>query len=242
MENNYNIKHVAIIMDGNGRWAQQSGHQRTFGHKHGVEAVHSVVEGAGEMQIPYLTLYAFSTENWNRPKEEVDTLMRLFSKAVADETDNLMANNVRVLTIGRVEDLPQESRDDLNYLINTTANNTGLTLVLALSYSGRSELVDAAKRISRKVAAGELDPDKIDENTIHQNLYNPEIPDVDLLIRTGGDIRVSNFLLWEIAYAELFFTPILWPDFRKENLKEIVEQFTTRERRFGKTGEQVRAH
>jgi undecaprenyl diphosphate synthase len=242
MDNKYNIKHVAIIMDGNGRWAQQSGQQRTFGHKHGVEAVHSVVEGAGEMQIPFLTLYAFSTENWNRPKEEVDTLMRLFSKAVADETDNLMANNVRVLTIGRIGDLPQESRDDLNRLIATTANNTGLTLVLALSYSGRAELVDAAKQIARKAADGQLKPEEIDTDTLRQHLYHPEIPDVDLMIRTGGEVRVSNFLLWEIAYAELYFSPILWPDFRKENLKEILDQFASRERRFGKTGEQVRSH
>ncbi len=242
MKNKYNINHVAIIMDGNGRWAQQRGHKRTFGHEHGVEAVHSVVEGAGEMYIPYLTLYAFSTENWNRPKEEIDVLMRLISKAIADELDNLMANNVRVLTTGRIEELPRESREDLERVIETTRNNTGLTLVIALSYSGRSELVDTAKKIAKQAADGLLNPDDISESTIQNNLYHPEIPDVDLMIRTGGDLRVSNFLLWEIAYAELFFSPILWPDFRKEHLREILEQFTSRERRFGKTGEQVRAH
>ena len=238
----HKIKHIAIIMDGNGRWAQQQGHERTFGHRHGVEAVHSVVEGAGEIGIPFLTLYAFSTENWNRPKEEVDLLMTLISKAVADELDNLMANNVRVLTTGRFDDLPQQSRKDLQRIMEATENNTGLTLLLALSYSGRAELIDTARQIARKAASGELDPESVDENTVRQNLYHPEVPDVDLLIRTGGDLRVSNFLLWQIAYAELFFTPILWPDFRKEHLCEIVEQFGTRERRFGKTGEQVRSH
>jgi undecaprenyl diphosphate synthase len=242
MDNKYNIKHIAIIMDGNGRWAQQRGHQRTFGHNHGVEAVHSVVEGAGEMGIPYLTLYAFSTENWNRPKEEIDMLMKLLSKAIADEVDDLMKNNVRVLTTGRIEDLPQVCQDDLQGIVDTTSKNTGLTLLLALSYSGRSELIDTTKKIARKAMNGELDLDTINEETIHQHLYHPEVPDVDIMIRTGGDVRISNFLLWEIAYAELFFSPILWPDFRKEHLQEIVEQFATRERRFGKTGDQVRSH
>ena len=242
MKNQYNIKHVAIIMDGNGRWAQQHGHERSFGHEQGVEAVRSVTEGATEMGIPYLTLYTFSTENWNRPKEEVDMLMRLLVRVITKEVETFMKNGVRLLTTGRIENLPEDCQQSMREAEEITANNTNTTLILALSYSGRSELVDTAKQIARKAAKGELNPENIDENTIQQNLYHPEIPDVDLMIRTGGDIRVSNFLLWEIAYAELFFTPMLWPDFRKEHLREILEQFSTRERRFGKTGEQVRAH
>ena len=242
MDNNHNIKHVAIIMDGNGRWAQQHGHERSFGHEQGVEAVRSVTEGATEMGIPYLTLYTFSTENWNRPKEEVDMLMRLLTRVIAKEVDTFMKNGVRLLTTGRLDTLPEDCQKSMRDAEEITANNKNTTLVLALSYSGRSELVDSAKQIARKVANGQLNPDDIDENTIQQNLYHPEIPDVDLLIRTGGDLRISNFLLWEIAYAELFFSPIMWPDFRKDHLREILDQFTHRERRFGKTGEQVRAH
>ncbi|MBO7629757.1 MAG: di-trans,poly-cis-decaprenylcistransferase [Bacteroidales bacterium] len=242
MKNQYNIKHVAIIMDGNGRWAQQHGHERSFGHEQGVEAVRSVTEGATEMGIPYLTLYTFSTENWNRPKEEVDMLMRLLVRVITKEVETFMKNGVRLLTTGRLENLPEDCRKSMREAEEITANNTNTTLILALSYSGRSELVDTAKQIARKAAKGELNPEDIDENTIQQHLYHPEIPDVDLMIRTGGDIRISNFLLWEVAYAELFFTPMLWPDFRKDHLREILEQFSTRERRFGKTGEQVRAH
>jgi len=242
MSNDHKIKHVAIIMDGNGRWAQQHGHERTFGHEQGVEAVRSVTEGATEMGIPYLTLYTFSTENWNRPKEEVDMLMRLLTRVIAKEVDTFMKNGVRLLTTGRLDTLPEDCQKSMREAEELTANNKNTTLILALSYSGRSELVDTAKQIARKAANGQLNPDDIDENTIQQHLYHPEIPDVDLLIRTGGDLRISNFLLWEIAYAELFFSPIMWPDFRKEHLREILEQFTHRERRFGKTGEQVRAH
>jgi undecaprenyl diphosphate synthase len=242
MKNQYNIKHVAIIMDGNGRWAQQHGHERSFGHEQGVEAVRSVTEGATEMGIPYLTLYTFSTENWNRPKEEVDMLMRLLVRVITKEVETFMKNGVRLLTTGRLENLPEDCQKSMREAEEITANNTNTTLILALSYSGRSELVDTAKHIARKAANGELNPEDIDENTIQQHLYHPEIPDVDLLIRTGGDLRVSNFLLWEIAYAELFFSPLMWPDFRKDHLREILEQFSTRERRFGKTGEQVRAH
>ena len=242
MDNNHNIRHVAIIMDGNGRWAQQHGHERTFGHEQGVEAVRSVTEGATEMGIPYLTLYTFSTENWNRPKEEVDLLMRLVTRTITKEVDTFMKNGVRLLTTGRLDTLPEDCQKSMRDAEELTTNNKNTTLILALSYSGRSELVDTAKQIARKVANGQLNPDDIDENTIQQNLYHPEIPDVDLLIRTGGDLRISNFLLWEIAYAELFFSPIMWPDFRKDHLREILDQFTHRERRFGKTGEQVRAH
>lgn len=242
MENIYNINHVAIIMDGNGRWAQQHGHDRSFGHEQGVEAVRKVLEFSKNNGIPYLTLYAFSTENWNRPKEEVDLLMRLVTRTITREVDTFMKNGVRLLTTGRMEDLPEDCRKSMNDAAEITANNKNTTVIFALSYSGRSELVDTTKKIAREVAAGRLNPEDIDNNTIQQHLYRPEIPDVDLLIRTGGDMRISNFLLWETAYAELFFSPVMWPDFREEHMKEILEQYTHRERRFGKTGEQVRAH
>ncbi len=233
------LKHIAIIMDGNGRWAQRQGKDRSFGHKQGIESVRNVVEGASQKQIPFLTLYAFSTENWNRPEEEIDLLMQLLASAIVNEVPTLMKNNVRLKTSGRIDTLPVDCQNSLQKAVVQTSTNTGLTLVLALSYSGRSELVDAAKKISEKVKFGTLNPDDISEETFSQNLYNPDVPDVDLMIRTGGDTRISNFLLWQIAYSELFFTPIMWPDFKKENLFDIIELFYTRERRFGKTGEQV---
>ena len=242
MDNDKKIKHIAIIMDGNGRWAQQHGHERFFGHEHGVETVRRVVEETTALGIHYLTLNTFSTENWNRPKEEVDMLMRLLTSAIAKEVDDLHANGVRLLTTGRLQNLPEDCQKSLRAAMDKTAGNTRLTLILALSYSGRAEITDMAKAIAREAVAGQLNPDTIDETTIQQHLYNPEIPDVDLMIRTGGDLRISNFLLWQVAYAELFFTPVLWPDFSKEDLREIVAQFGSRERRFGKTGEQVRAH
>ena len=242
MANQNNIKHVAIIMDGNGRWAQQRGHDRSFGHQNGIEAVRSVVEGTRELEIPYLTLYTFSTENWNRPKEEIDLLMRLLVKAIIDEVPELDKNGVRLLTTGRLETLTEECQEYLHKAMAQTAHNTDLNLVLALSYSGRSELVDTTRRIAQEAADGRINPAEVDEKTIQQHLYHPEIPDVDLMIRTGGDMRISNFLLWQIAYAELFFSPVMWPDFRKTHLKEIVGQFGSRERRFGQTGEQVRSH
>lgn len=236
------LNHIAIIMDGNGRWAQQQGKERAYGHKHGVEAVRSVVEGACEARVPYLTLYTFSTENWNRPKEEIETLMRLLTTAIANEVPMLMKNNIRLMTSGRVEMLPKDCQESLQKAVEQTAGNSRLTLVLAISYSGRSEIVDAVRKISEKVRTGEIKSDDINESTVSSHLYNPQIPDVDLMIRTGGDVRISNFLLWQIAYAELYFSPVMWPDFRKEHLHEIIEQFTKRERRFGKTGEQVRTH
>lgn len=242
MDNERNINHVAIIMDGNGRWAQQRGHERNFGHENGVEAVRSVVECARELSIPYLTLYTFSTENWNRPKEEINLLMHLLVKAIADEVPKLDENGVRLHVSGRIDTLPQECQTALQGALEQTAHNHHLNLILALSYSGRAELVDCTRNIAREVAAGKLDLNTISEQTIQKHLYHPEVPDVDLLIRTGGDMRISNFLLWQIAYAELFFSPVMWPDFRKTHMKEIVEQFLSRERRFGKTGEQVRAH
>jgi len=233
-------QHVAIIMDGNGRWAEQNGLDRIFGHKEGVEAVRSVVEGAGEIGIRYLTLYAFSTENWSRPKEEVDALMALLVHAIVAETDNLHKNNVSLRTIGDIASLPGEVQLNLAGAMDKTASNTGLRLVLALSYSGRWELVEAAKKL-----ADELKNDKIIKSSINEELigkYLPTfgLPDPELLIRTGGEFRVSNFLLWQIAYTELYFTQKLWPDYRKEDLFEAVNDFQKRERRFGKTSEQIR--
>lgn len=231
---------MAIIMDGNGRWAEQNGLDRIFGHKEGVEAVRSVVEGAGEIGIEYLTLYAFSTENWNRPKEEVNALMGLLVHAIVAETDNLHKNNVSLRTIGDIASLPLEVQRNLDGAIEKTAANTGLRLVLALSYSGRWELVEAVKKI-----ADELKNDKIVKSSINEELigkYLPTfgLPNPELLIRTGGEFRVSNFLLWQIAYTELYFTQKLWPDYRKEDLFEAVNDFQRRERRFGKTSEQIR--
>jgi len=233
-------KHVAIIMDGNGRWAEQHGLDRIFGHREGVEAVRSVVEGAGEMGIQYLTLYAFSTENWNRPKEEVDALMGLLVHAIVAETENLHKNNVSLRTIGDIASLPEQVQQKLAGAIAKTAENSGLRLVLALSYSGRWEMVEAVKRM-----ADELKNDKIVKSSINEELigkYLPTfgLPDPELLIRTGGEFRVSNFLLWQIAYTELYFTQKLWPDYRKEDLFEAVNDFQKRERRFGKTSEQIR--
>ena len=242
MDNNKKINHIAIIMDGNGRWAQQHGHERGFGHQNGVESVRSVVECARELGIPYLTLYTFSTENWNRPKEEIELLMHLLVKAIAEEVPKLDENGVRLHVSGRIDKLPKVCQEALQEALEQTAHNDKLNLILALSYSGRAELADAAQSIAQEAASGCLDPATVNEQTIHDHLYHPEFPDVDLLIRTGGDMRISNFLLWQIAYAELFFSPIMWPDFRKEHMREIVAQFGSRERRFGKTGEQVRAH
>ncbi len=235
-------KHVAVIMDGNGRWAQQHGHERSFGHKAGIEAVRSVIEGAAELGIRYLTLYTFSTENWNRPKEEVELLMGLLVQSVHNELESLMKNHVRLLVEGRVEDLPETCREAMQAAIDSTAGNDGLTVILALSYSGRVELARAAQSIARKVQAGQLSPEDVQPDTVTRHLYLPNVPDPDILIRTGGETRISNFLLWQLAYTELFFIPTMWPDFRKEHLREIVTQFQSRERRFGKTGEQVREH
>ena len=231
--------HVAIIMDGNGRWAQMDGHERTYGHQHALTAVREAIEGAGEQGIRYLTLYAFSTENWNRPKEEVDILMKLFIQAVHNELDELNRKNVRLLMTGRLEDLPDDCQEAMRHAMETTAHNTGLTVILAISYSGRSELTDMARKIAQQVSQGSLTPEEITPDTIRQNLYLPDVPDPDILIRTGGDIRISNFLLWEIAYSELFFLPVLWPDFRKKDLLEVLQEFQNRERRFGKTSAQI---
>lgn len=226
-------------MDGNGRWAIEHGKDRVFGHQNGVESVRSVIEGAGEFGVKYLTLYAFSTENWSRPKEEVDALMSLLVKSIKLELNNLMKNKVRLLSIGDLNSLPLECKEELLDAINTTQNNTGLTVVLALSYSSKWELTDALKKIAIQVKNGYLSPEQINEDTIQKNLNTSHIPDPDILLRTGREQRISNFLLWQIAYAELFFSPILWPDFRKEDLFHVIKEYNNRERRFGKTSEQL---
>jgi len=231
-------RHVAIIMDGNGRWAAQFGNERSFGHEHGVEAVRSVVEGAGEIGIDFLTLYAFSTENWSRPKEEVDALMGLLVHAISEETDELKRNNVRLKVIGDIKSLPRNVQDKLTWSIDKLNSSTGLTLVLALSYSSKWEIVEAVKRIAEEVKQGKLEPKEIDYDLMNRFLNTSEMPDPELLIRTSGECRISNFLLWQIAYTELYFTPKLWPDFRKEDLFEAIYDFQNRERRFGKTSQQ----
>lgn len=233
-------RHIAVVMDGNGRWAQQHGHERMYGHQNAIEAVRSTIEGAAELGIQYLTLYTFSTENWNRPKEEVEMLMTLLVQSIHNELEGLMKNQVRLMMTGRMEDLPEVCRQSMQDAIDQTAGNKGLTLVLALSYSGRAEIIDMVRKIARQTVAGELQLDEISEQTVQQNLYHGDVPDPDIMIRTGGDCRISNFLLWQLAYAEFFFVSKMWPDFRKQDLFEIVSAFQTRERRFGKTGEQVR--
>ena len=235
-------RHIAVIMDGNGRWAQQHGHERTYGHKAGVTAVRNIIEGAGELGVQYLTLYTFSTENWNRPKEEVDLLMGLLVKSIHDELDELMKKHVRILMMGRMEDLPESSRDAMQYAIDKTANNDGLTVILAISYSGRTELTHAVQAVAKESQNGTLVPEDITPETITRHLYLNNVPDPDILIRTGGECRISNFLLWQLAYTELFFLPVMWPDFNKEHLHKVICDFQNRERRFGKTGEQVREH
>lgn len=232
-------KHVAIIMDGNGRWAAQFGNERTFGHEHGVEAVRSVVEGAGEIGIEYLTLYAFSTENWTRPKEEVDALMGLLVQSISDETDELQKSNVRLRVIGDVKSLPLNVQEKLAWSIDKLDSCTGLTLVLALSYSSKWEIVEAVKRIAEQVKLGKLEPAEINYDMMDCFLNTSDMPDPELLIRTSGECRISNFLLWQIAYSELYFTPKLWPDFRKDDLFEAIYDYQSRERRFGKTSQQL---
>lgn len=233
--------HIAIIMDGNGRWAKLHGKDRFFGHQEGVVSVRKVVEAAGGLGIKYLTLYTFSTENWNRPREEVDALMDLMVTAIKRETPDLMAQNVRLLAIGNIGRLPEKTRENLEACIRETSNNTGLSLVLALSYSSRWEMTEAVKSIATAVKNGEYDADSINESFISDHLTTKGIPDPDLLIRTGGEFRISNFLMWQLSYSELYFTETYWPEFREENLYEAILDYQTRERRFGKTGEQVQS-
>lgn len=232
-------QHVAVIMDGNGRWAKKKGNQRIFGHKNGVAAVRETVEAAAEIGIKYLTLYAFSTENWNRPKAEVNALMHLLISSLNSEVETLTKNNVRLLTIGDTQSLPSNVAAQLNETIKLTSKNTGLSLVLALSYSGRWEIVRAFKDFGNKVKLGEINPDIIDEKAINNLLQSSFMPDPELLIRTSGEYRISNFLLWQIAYTELYFPDTLWPDFRKKDFFNAILDFQKRERRFGKTSEQL---
>ncbi len=231
--------HVAIIMDGNGRWAKQHGLQRMFGHKQGVQTVHEITTAAAEAGIRYLTLYAFSTENWNRPKEEVDALMALLVDTIRKETPTLMNNNVRLLTIGDLSRLPESTRIKFEECLQRTSSNTGLNLVLALSYSSRWEMTDAFRRIAEDACEGRILPGQIDEDTVSSYLTTKGMPDPDLLIRTSGEYRISNFLLWQLAYAELYFTDKLWPDFTVEDFYAAIVDYQHRERRFGKTSEQI---
>lgn len=232
-------EHIAIIMDGNGRWAKKHEQERFFGHQQGVEAVRRVIKAAAEVGVKYLTLYTFSTENWNRPKEEVDALMSLLVSAIRNEIASLKENQVRMKAIGDLESLPPLCYNEFQHLVEETANDTGLTVVLALSYSGRSELTHAAQKMAMEVKNGKLNPEEISAETVAQHLYDSSIPDPDILIRTGGEFRISNFLLWQTAYSEFFFLPIMWPDFQKEDLWQVILDYQGRERRFGKTSEQV---
>lgn len=232
-------KHIAIIMDGNGRWAEEKGQERLYGHFHGVESVRNIVEGCAELGIGYLTLYAFSTENWDRPVQEVEGLMALLVDTIRKEVPTLNKNNIRLHVIGDLQMLPEFARKELNEALEMTAANTGLNLVMALSYSSRWELVNAVKQIGLDVKSGKIAPETIDQDTLQQYLSTSQFPDPELMIRTSGEYRISNFLLYQLAYAELYFTNTRWPDFRKEHLYEAILDFQSRERRFGKTGEQI---
>ena len=232
-------KHVAIIMDGNGRWANLQGKNRVSGHQQGAKSVREVVEEAVKMEIEFLTLYAFSTDNWSRPKEEVSLLMKLLVNSLKKEFKRLIKNNIRLQSIGNMDGLPNPVKEELTYVIEKTKNNTGMVLTLALNYGGKEELTAAVKAIAFKVKNSIISPEKVDQSTIIEHLYTQNLPAVDLLIRTSGEERISNFLLWHIAYAELYFTKTLWPDFKKEDLKKALVDYTKRERRFGKTSEQL---
>ncbi len=232
-------KHIAIIMDGNGRWAKQREEKRTFGHHHGIKAVREVIEGAGEIGVGFITLYAFSTENWNRPKDEVDAIMLLMVNVISAEADDLNKNNVRLMAIGDLNALPEECVTVLNGAIEKTSKNTGLTVVLALNYSAKWEIIEAVKSIATKVKDQELMIDGITNELFDQHLSTNFMPDPDLMIRTSGEQRLSNYLLWQLAYSELYFTPILWPDFTKEHLFEAISYYQQKERRFGMTSEQL---
>lgn len=234
-------KHIAVIMDGNGRWAQKKGAMRIFGHKNAIKSVRETTESCAELGVKFLTLYAFSTENWSRPKIEVDALMELLVETIRKEVPTLMKNNVRLQTIGNTETLPNSCQRNLKKAITETKNNSGLTLILALSYSGRWEIVQAVKKIAEKVKEEKIEIGDIDIETFDNNLSTANIPDPELMIRTSGEMRISNFLLWQLAYTELYVTETLWPDFRKNNLYEAVLSYQERERRFGKTSEQMKS-
>jgi undecaprenyl diphosphate synthase len=231
--------HIAIIMDGNGRWAEEKGQDRLYGHFHGVESVRNIVEGCAELGIGYLTLYAFSTENWDRPAYEVTGLMELLVDTIRKEVETLNKNNIKLHVIGDMKMLPEYARQELNEALDLTSKNTGLNLIMALSYSSRWELVNAVKNIALDVKIGNVDPELINHNTLQKYLVTSAFPDPELMIRTSGEYRISNFLLYQLAYAELYFTNVRWPDFRKENLYEAIIDFQLRERRFGKTSKQL---
>ena len=233
-------RHIAIIMDGNGRWAKEQGQDRLFGHFHGVESVRNIVEGCAELGVEYLTLYAFSTENWDRPEYEVVGLMELLVSTIRGEVESLHKNNIRLHVIGDMNMLPEYAKKELEEALAYTKNNTGLNLVMALSYSGRWELLNAVKSIAHKVKKGELSVENIDQDILQQHLVTSGLPDPELMIRTSGEYRISNFLLYQLAYAELYFIHVRWPDFRKQHLYEAIIDYQGRERRFGKTGEQVK--
>ena len=233
-------KHLAIIMDGNGRWAKNQGMLRVFGHEKGTKSVKQTVESCAKLGIEFLTLYAFSTENWNRPKIEVDTLMKLLVSALKKELKTLQSNNIKLDAIGNLDNLPTGVRKELTEVIEKTQTNSRMTLTLALSYGARDEIINAVKIISEKVKNNIISVDAIEESIINQHLYTQNMPDVDLLIRTSGEHRISNFLLWQIAYAEFYFTDVLWPDFNEEDLYKAILSYQKRERRFGKTSEQIR--
>ncbi len=232
-------QHIAIIMDGNGRWAKERGMTRVSGHRKGVESVRDIVEACGQLNVKYLTLYAFSTENWKRPQDEVSMLMRLLVKALRDETDALHHNNVRLITIGEIGKLPNEVQRELQDAIRKTSKNTGLTLNLALSYSGRWDIVRAVKKLSLDVRSGKISTEDIDEKRFSNYLSTTDLPDPDLLIRTSGEFRISNFLLWQLAYSEFYVAECYWPDFRRDNLYKAIQAYQKRERRFGLVSEQV---
>jgi len=232
-------RHIAVIMDGNGRWAKEHGKPRVFGHRNGVKSVRETTEAAAELGIDYLTLYAFSTENWNRPKLEISALMTLLVETLHKEIHTLMENNIRLQAIGQIDKLPAKTHKALLAGIEKTKNNSRMTLILALNYSARWEIVQAARRLARQVKAGEREVEEIDERAFSSALSTEEVPDPELLIRTSGESRLSNFLLWQIAYTELYFSPLFWPDFRKQHLYQAIIDFQRRERRFGKISEQL---
>ena len=232
-------QHVAIIMDGNGRWAKQHGEDRIFGHHEGVNSVREIVEACGEIGVKYLTLYAFSTENWNRPKDEVDALMELLVSTISLETPNLHKKGVRLQVIGDILSLPSSCQKELQESIDFTINNTTVTLILALSYSSKWEITDAVKKIAKNIENGTLKSGEISSRLIQENLNTKNFPDPELMIRTSGEHRISNFLLWQLAYSEFYFTDVLWPDFRKQEFFKAIISYQTRERRFGKTSEQI---
>ena len=232
-------KHTAIIIDGNGRWAEQKGMPRIFGHQNGVTAVRRIVESASKFNIKYLTLFTFSVENWDRPRSEVDTLMGLLVQTLKDQFEDMFKNNIKLNAIGDLDTLPGEVREELYTIIENTKDNTGMTLTLALSYGGKQEIFKAVKEISEKVKNDIICLDNFDDSVINDHLYTSNLPDVDLLIRTSGEKRISNFLLWQIAYAELYFTDVYWPDFTEEDLEKAIVEYQNRERRFGKTSKQL---